>query len=175
MCIRDSVWPSLIFLPAFRGSLGSWEHHFFNKLPIPSAWGVRDVRHSPDTAWRALASPVGLSPSFTHPDWVIATFPNAGDALRMPAMFCLQVIATGLWAEHSWRMPALDALMHPENKLVPNSDKGELQLQALYVFLALSGSSSGCCLQDPPNTLPGFLSTVGGRKAKWLFSQQSLD
>lgn len=137
-------------------------------------WGTV-LSTSPDTAWRALASPVRLSPSFSQPDWVIATFPNAGDALRMPVIFCLQGIATELCGEHNWRMSALDALMHPENKLVPNSAKWELQLQALFVFLALSGSSSGCCLQDPSNTPPGFLSPVGGKKVKWLFSQQSLD
>lgn len=127
------------------GSLGSWEL-LFNKPPVLSAWGVTALSTSSCTAWRALASPVRLSPSFSQPAWVIATFPNAGDALRMPVIFCLQVTATGLWEEHNWRTSAVDALVHPENKPVPNSAKWELQLQAHFVLLAVSGSSSGCCL-----------------------------
>lgn len=43
------------------------------------------------------------------------------------------------------------------------------------MLLAVSGSSLACSLQDPSNMLPGFSSLVGGEKAKWLFSQQSLD
>lgn len=53
---------------------------------------------------RTLASPIRLSPSFFQPVWVITTFPSAGEALRMPVIFCLQIIATGLWVEHSWWM-----------------------------------------------------------------------
>lgn len=63
------------------------------------------------------------------------------------------------------------ALVHTQNKLVPNSAKQDLKTLSML-------NVTGCVrlflrLQDPATMLPGC--EVGGQKAKWLFSQQCLD